>query len=123
METALAEVLLFLEVIAAETSLQSAVPVALRKRPAERTKFDNISIDMLDETIAEKIGAGDPAVVARAVFQAEAAKLAVEAMIHTFRSRSAEQAEAWASALKAQEAATSSLQAGEGEVVKLRGAE
>mmetsp|Transcript_44278 Transcript_44278/g.71693 ORF Transcript_44278/g.71693 Transcript_44278/m.71693 type:complete len:551 (-) Transcript_44278:93-1745(-) len=99
----------------AENSLLTAVTVALRRRPEERSFFDKMAAESIESLLVEELAAVDARIAARAQaeFKAEAGVLGAASILSATTSHAAKLSQASDGAREAHQAATVALKATE----------
>ncbi|CAK0890126.1 unnamed protein product, partial [Prorocentrum cordatum] len=91
LERAFAAVQQHFENYNAEEALLAAAGIALRQRPSERTRFDEITLSSLEETLSGHLGSCEARLAEKPEFQAESKRLAASALLGVVVQRQQEQ--------------------------------
>jgi len=106
----------------AESSLLDAATISLRKRPEDRSNFDQMAVSGVTSLLADQLAAAEARVQERGrlEMEAEARAMGAAALMDATRSRAEQQAEALAQARSKQEAAAAALATAEAAVPECR---
>merc|ERR1719382_287046 len=101
----------------AEEALMAAAGIALRQRPAERTRFDQITLSSLEVTLNGHLSSCEARLAEKPEFQAESKQLAASALLGVVVQRQQEQFAACKAAHDAHAEASAARRTAEGELV------